>query len=612
MQNTDENKPVVNENNTVELENQLQEIELTTNEENTETFPSEEELSGWNKTQLAEKLEDLLSQDDIVANTNNIKLLKDVYDKQVAEEYQRKLKIFTQDGDKEEDFEPAVDPLDNKVETLIKNFNKRKTDLRKQKEKSLQENLATKLMVVEELRELLKTEENFSKAYNKFQALQTKWRTTGNVPKNDMHTLWENYNFLSGKFYEFIKINNELRELDRKKNLEIKHELCDKAEKLVGEPSLKKALAELTLLQEQWRESNNLNRELSDPLWQRFKISVDKIFERRKEHAAKVKIQLESNLAAKTALCERIEALTETDLSSHKLCRDAAEKVEAIWAEWQKIGYVPKSDNGNCWNRFKKLRSNFQRKVDAYYALQRGLFSQNLQQKVDLCVNAESLQESPDFEATAEILKKLQVEWKTIGPVAVKDSQPIWNRFRKACDHFFERKNKQVEEKENALKANVQIREAIILKLDQLQPLEDITQSIEALKQVQDEWTATGEVPYREKDRLNNSFGKSAENFLEKLKGSTPAEHKMFYRLKYEQLLKYPEGQERIKKERYALQDKIKKLEAEANQLDNNLGFFGKSKKANPLLEGYLKQLEEVKQELSKLREQLKMIPSIN
>ena len=612
MQTTEKNNPLNDDASAVSSKNQLSELNETIYENGAESALSIDELASLSKIQLADKLEELLMQEEVLSNSDQIRLIKDAYDKQVKEEYERKLKIFTQDGDLAEDFEPSVDPLDVKVDKLYKEFNKKKADLRKQKEKSFQDNLSTKLMIIDELRELLKTEDNFSKAYNKFQALQSKWRTTGNVPKQDIHNLRENYNFLTDKFYEFIKISNELRELDRKKNLEIKQELCEKADKLVEEPSLKKALDGLTLLQEQWRESNNLNRELSDSLWQRFKAATDKIYERRKVYAAQVKQQQETNLANKIALCEQLETLATTDLSANKLCREAAERAESIWVEWQKIGYVPKSDNGHCWKRFKKARNNFQHQLDVFYAKQREGFSQNLQKKVDLCIKAESLQESADFVATAEILKKLQVEWKAIGSVAVKDSQLVWNRFRKACDHFFERKNKQVEEKENALKANVLVKETIIVKLDQLSPLEDVSQSIEELKRIQDEWNTSGDVPFKEKDRLNNVFGRAAENFLEKIKGNTPAEHKVFYRLKYEQMLKYPQGQEQIKKERFALQDKIKKLETEANQLENNLGFFGKSKKVNPILEEYKQKLDAVKLQLISLRDQLKAIPVLN
>lgn len=611
MQIDEKNKPVREEPISVSSGSQLPDINEAVDEDAAETIVSEDELTSMSKAQLAVKLEEVLAIEDIASEADIVNLIKSAYDKLVKEEYAHKLKIFTQDGSPEEDFTPRIDPLDEKVERLYKEFNKKKADLRRQKEKTLQDNLSTKKLIIDELRELLKSEDHFSKAYNKFQALQSKWRATGNVPRQNMHTLQENHHFLTGKFYEIVKISNELRELDRKKNLEIKNELCEKADRLVEEPSLKKALDSLRFLQEEWRASNNLSKELSDPLWQRFKTATDKIYQRRKEYVAQIKQRQQANLAAKIALCEQLDKLAETDLSSYKLCRAASEKAETIWAEWQKIGFVPKSDNGECWKRFKKARQHFHNVIDTFYAKQRREFGQNLQKKIDICVRAESLQESTDWAATAEILKKLQVEWQAIGPVAVKDSQPIWNRFRKACDHFFENKNKEIKEKENALLANVRIKQAMVTKVDELQASGDMNQNLEELKKIQEEWAASGPVPVRENDKLNNAFGKAVENFLEKIKGNTPGQEKIFYRLKYEQMLKYPHGQEQIKRERFNLQDKIKKLEAEANQLETNLGFFGKSKKANPILDEYTKKLEEVKQELGKLREQIKLIPSV-
>lgn len=374
---------------------------------------------------------------------------------------------------------------------------------------------------------------------------------------------------------------------------------------------MKKALDGLLFLQEEWRSSNNLNKDAGDTLWQQFKAATDKIYQRRKEHIAQVKLQQQANLKAKTALCEQLDALAEADFTTNKLCRSATEKAEAIWEAWQKIGFVPKSDEGNCWKQFKKSRQHFHAVIDAFYSKQRSEYGQNLQKKIDICVRAEALQDSIDWIATAEILKKLQVEWQTIGSVAIKDSQPAWNRFRKACDHFFENKNKEIKEKENLLLANVELRKAIIAKLDQQQPSSDMNQSLEQLKAIQEEWNSSGSIPTRDHDRLNNSFGKAVEKFLESIKGSSPSERKVFYRLKYEQMLKYPQGQEQIKKERFAIQDKIKKLEAEANQLETNLSFFGKSKKANPILEEYQVKLEQVKSELSKQLEHFKSMPTI-
>ncbi len=379
MQNEEENKIGLNEAISSNQNIEMTHISENSDEETVDTIVSEDELESLDKAELASKFEELIEHEDAMPDANIVKLIKSAYDKLVKEEYDQKLKLFMEDGSLEKDYSPRVDPLDEKVERIFKSFNKKRADLRKQKEKNLQDNLSTKKLIIEELKVLLKSEDGFSKAYHKFQALQNKWRATGNVPKADEHNLRENYHFLTGKFYELIKISNELRELDRKKNLEIKNEICEKADKLTEEPSLKKALDGLRYLQEEWRESNNMRKELSDPLWQRFKIASDKIHDRRKEHVAQLKQKLQNNLDAKTALCEELELLATTELSTHQLCKTASEKEASIWADWQKIGFVPKSDNGNCWKRFKKARQQFHQAIDAFYSKQRSEFGQNLQ-----------------------------------------------------------------------------------------------------------------------------------------------------------------------------------------------------------------------------------------
>ncbi len=580
-------------------------------EENDELMLSEDEITSLGKAQLADKLEEFLKLEDIQSFSGMVRTIKDRFDELVKEEYQLKLKRFLQDGGIESDFTPAPDPLDKKIESLYKIFNKKKVGQREQKEKTAQENLSTKKLIIEELKELLKGADSFSKSYNKFQALQSKWRSTGDVPQKDVRTLRENYHFLVGKFYDIVKISNELRELDRKKNLELKTELCEKAERLIEEPSLKKSLDGLRFLQETWRETGLLSRELNDTLGQRFKAVADKLYERKKEHTILLKQQQENNLAVKQALCLALETLSVSDLSSLKACRDASGKAEAIWAEWQKTGFVPKSDKGECWKRFKKARQHFYDTLDLFYANQRREFGQNLQKKTDLCLRAEAIQESTDWSSSAEELKKLQVEWKSIGSVSYKDSDKIWNRFRKACDYFFERRTLHLEAKENTLRGNVQAKESLVSRMESLQPSAELSQSLEELKKTQEEWTALGEVPLRENDRLNNAFGKAVENFIERTRVLTPVEDKIFYRLKYEQLLKYPQGQEKLKKLRSEIQVKINKLQTEVNQLENNLSFFGKSKNSSPIIVEYEQKLLESKQQVQELQRELKYIPSI-
>ena len=608
MQNNEDQNSLVNEetSQTVVSSTPADELEL----ENSEALISENEIEGLGKVQLIDKLTEYLALEEVHSIFPAAVLIKKKLDELVKEEYDHKLNIFTQDGSPAEDFSPKADPLDEKTEQIWKSLNSKKLLQRKQKEKSAQENLSTKKLIIAELKELLKGNESFSASYNKFQALQTKWRVTGNVPIQDNHTLRENYFFLTGKFYDMVKINNELNALDKKKTIEHKTQLCEKAEQLNSEPSLKKAIEALNLLQEEWSDIRNSSRELKDTLWQRFKTAGDKIIERKKEHLLQLQLQQKNNLASKIALCEQIELLGHTELVSHKGCRETTEKVDAIWAAWQKISFVPKSDNGKCWTRFKKARLNLHQMVDLFYAKQRSEFSGNLEKKVALCLKAEALQGSSEWAATAEALKKLQLEWKTIGQVATKDSDAVWVRFRKACDHFFESKTNQVNAKENELKINIQAKESLIAKTEQFHPSEDIHQSIEDLKKLQEEWTLTGETPLRDSDRLNNTFGKAIESLLERMKTTSNVDDKVFYRLKYEQMLKSPLGVEQIKKERSVIQDKVKKLQAEVDQLENNLSFFGKSKSTNPLIMEYQDKVEKTKQEVTELKAKLKLIPT--
>lgn len=610
MQSSEEKKTVIGESASPEA--QLPELSEAMELESAETLISEDEIASLSKAQLIDKLDEFIATEDIQSVANLARLIKDRFDELAKEEREHKLKLFMQDGSPEEEFEAPVDPLDEKFENLYKSFNKKRADQRKQKEKSSLENLAIKKLIIEELKELMKSDGNFSTIYNKFQALQTKWRATGNVPLLENHTLRENHHFLTGKFYDMVKISNELRELDKKKTVELKTQLCERVEKLTEEPSLKKASNELRYLQKEWRETGHLNKELGDDLWTRFKTSADNIHKREKEHLAQLKQQQQANLVAKTALCEELEALSQKEINSFKMARDASEKAETIWAQWQKISFVPKSDNGNCWKRFKKERQHFYHVMDMFYAKQRQEFGQNLQKKVDLCVKAESLQESSEWNVTAETLKKLQVEWKNIGPVARKDSDAIWNRFRKACDHFFNNKLKQAEAAEGALKVNVTAKEALISKINAIQPGADISNDINELKQLQEEWLNAGEVPLREESRLNNTFGMAVEKLLERMKAGSPESAKLVHRIKYEQMLKSPKGVEQIKRERSAIKDNIKKLEAELTKLENNLSFFGNSKTTNPLIAEYTEKANQGKIEINELRNQLKSIPSVD
>ena len=576
-----------------------------------ESSISEDEIESLSKAQLAKKIEEYFNAEELNSVFSEISLIKKQWDTLVKEENEIKLKAFIQDGTPAKDFEPKKDALDDKTELIWKNINAKRASQRKLKEKNAQENISTKKLIIEELKELLKGNESFFASYNKFQALQSKWRLTGNFSNQESVTLRENYFFLTGKFYDMVKINNELNILDKKKNKEQKALLCEKAENLSLEPSLRKALDRLAHLQEEWGDLRNSLRGLKDPLLLRFKTAGNIILDRKKEHLLQVQEQQKSNLLAKTELCHQIESLLQINIISLKHCRELADKEALIWEAWQKISFVPKSDNGNCWKRFKAARVQFHQALDLFYGNQRKDFAQNLEKKIALCVKAEMQQESKDWQSTSELLKKLQIEWKTIGQVAIKDSDAVWLRFRKACDYFFDSKSSQINANENAIKILIQNKETLISKIEAFQPSDDFNNGIEELKKFQEEWTSTGEEPLKESSRLNNAFGRASEKLLERIKTASKVEDKLFYRLKYEQMLKSPQGTDQIKKERSALQDKIRKVQAEVDQLENNLSFFGNGKSANPFIAEYQIKMENGKLEVKELALKLKFIPSV-
>lgn len=571
---------------------------------------AEENLEGLNKEELFNKLKDILSKEEASPYRNIVNQIKDQYRTLTKEEIEQKKQAHAESKEGEDDEFEYFNTLDDQFESLLKDYNQKRVDQKKKKEKVLNENLKQKKEILEALKALPESSSNISLGFEKLQSLQALWRSIGPVPASYNETLWKNYHFYVGKFFEGVKISNELRDLDQKKNLQLKVELCEKAEALASEPSVKKALDQLNVLQEKWREIGQAGKDNNDTIWERFKAAADKVYEKKKEYVEGVKQKQEQNLAAKTALCERLEKAAEETHDNHNAWQNAQKQVDEIWKEWQSIGYTPKEDNNKTWNRFKRARQKFNEAKDNFYKGARDEQNQNLELKKQLCVEAESLQESTDWGGTANKLKELQRKWKEIGAVSRKDSDKIWKRFRKACDAFFENKTKHFAEKDNQLNQNVAAKEAVIEKINNYSPSEDNKQNLEELKKLQEEWTSAGETPFKEKDRLNASYKKALDKAMNSIKEKT-GDGNLFNRLKYDQLKQTPQGQEQMKKERFALTDKIKKLQADVNLWENNLGFFARSKNADAMRQEFQAKIDKAKEEIKKLQQQVKQIPDL-
>ncbi|HTL83269.1 MAG TPA: DUF349 domain-containing protein [Bacteroidia bacterium] len=567
-----------------------------------------EELSGLSKTELLKRMEECVASDpdQVKAIVNKI---TDLFSVIVKEETENKRRAWEATKEDEDDkFEPAPDPLAEKFETLLRKYHQKKVEQRKHKEAEQRKNLARKLELVEELKALAETSESMHKAFEKLQDIKNRWRETGQVPQASVAELMKNWQYHQDRFYDVVKISKELRELDHKKNQELKTELIAKAEALVREGSVKKALEDLHELHEQWKEIGAAPKEVNDQLWEKFKAASDKIHDRKQEQLANNKIKQEENLKLKLELCKKMEVEAEKTFDSHKAWTNANEAVDALFEEWRKIGHVPKEDEGKTWKQFKDARQKFFRNRETYYAKQREEFKVNYDQKVALCEKAEKLKDSTDWKNTANEFKRLQDEWKKTGPVSRKVSDKIWNRFKSAADAFFDGRNKQFAEADAKLKEHVTLREALIKEASEAELGEDLHAAKEAIHNFQKRWSEMPPAPRNEFGRLEAEWKKAGEKMLEKLKEKGGDENTV-KKFKYDQLMQTDRGREQVLRERMNIQDKIKRLQGEINTLETNLGFFGKSKGAQSLVADYQSKVDAAKAEIDKLKTQLKGIP---
>jgi hypothetical protein len=570
-----------------------------------------EDFSSWTKQDMHHRLKEMINNNDIDGNQQIVNALKDLYRAQVKEENMLRLQDYIAAGGVKEDFSGVKNELDDSFEELVKKYFQRKKDLKAQREKELRTNLAIKRDIVDELKKLAKTTEDISQAFDKFHELQAKWRETGKVPVADAEDLWQNYRLYVDQFFAVVNLNKGLREIDKSKNIEFKIALCAKAEQLSQVSSVKRAAADLKKLHDEWKDVGFIPKEENDLLWERFKTASDVIFDRQRAHNEEIKRLLEENLKAKGLLCEQMDKLLDHHPANHKEWQQQGLMVDTLMDEWKKIGFVPKSDKGETWEKFKALRKEFYHRQDAYYGQQKQVFSDNLKKKTDLCERAEALKDSADYDKTANELIKLQAEWKKVGPVSQKYSDKIWKRFRAACDHFFKRKTEAREGAVTVLKLNSEKRKEIIKQILDLVPSENKDENIENLKNYQQQFEEAGEVSEREKEELSRRFNDACDRFLQKLKEKTGEDASDFYKIRYESLLKSEEGKNKIKKERREIEEKIKRIQSEITQVENNLGFFSKSKNSAALLADFQGKIDKGKVDIKKLKEELSRMPRI-
>lgn len=580
--------------------------------EHEEEQDDEELYASYSIDQLVERYVEYSKADVLNEVRNSMKVLQGLIEHHFEQERNDKLTRFLADGNKEEDFAPNANPLHLLFLETSNKYGQRRAKERESRELDLQNNYRAKEALLAEMQQLIEDEETKGITdIDKLRSVQDQWKQIGQVPPAKRNEQWQRYHFLNDKFYDNLRINRELKELDLIKNLESKNDLCDKAEELLLENSIKTAVEGLSLLHEQWKEIGPVPREQKEAIWDRFKAASDKIYEKRKAYFHQLDEAREENLRKKEALCQQLEALITTLPKEHNGWQKLSENVEKLQGEWKSIGFATKSQNTAIWRRFKQTCDQFFIAKNVYYKSIRQEQLENLQAKEALCVQAEALKESEDWKETTEELIRLQKEWKKTGAVNRKISDKVWNRFRKACDHFFERKKQHFGGQDARQEDNLKAKIAIIEKIEEFEGSGKQHEDLEALKAFQKEWLDIGFIPIKQKKEINERYREALNKHFDVLKISVQEKTKLNFQSKLETLKSGKDGDKALRKEQFQIQSRMNHLKNDILLWENNMEFFAASKNAELMKKEIETKIDKAKAELEQLQQKLLLLRDV-
>ena len=566
------------------------------------------DVANMSKQELVSLFASLLESEPVHTLRKKVEAIKIAFYKQHRAEVDAARKAFEAENGEEAEFTPAADALEIELKELFKEYRSRRDSYIADLDKIKEENLKIKLAIIEELKELVNSDETINTTFAKFRELQQRWKDTGVVPQAQVKDLWETYNLHVENFYNFIKINKELRDLDLKKNYEAKLSLCEQAEALIMEPSIIDAFHKLQKLHDEWRETGPVANEFKEQLWERFKDASSRINKQHQEYFDAIKREQTRNLELKTELCEKTEALIEQPFTSRKEWNKASEQLLDIQKIWRTIGFAPKKDNTRIYERFRTACDGFFAAKREFYAGIKSEMEHNLQLKTEICEAAEALQASEDWKHTTDELIALQAKWKEIGAVPRRYSEQIWKRFRAACDAFFEHKSKHFAGVESQYEENLQKKQALI---EEMAAADIKSGGYDMIKEFQRRWSEIGYVPIKHKDSIQKSYKQAVDAMFAVLRGS---EHdRSMNRFKERlQSMKGGGADKRLRAERERLYNKVRQLEQDIALLENNIGFFSKSKNADAMVADIREKIARSKRELQQTIEKVVLIDKEN
>lgn len=554
----------------------------------------------------------LLSIDEIVQNLRElldaehpkrkeVDDYKNQFYRSLRNEIEGQKQTFLTGGGEEIDFvanEPAIF-IEGK-ELLLKIREKRAAILAKE-EVEKERNVARKLAIIEQIKLLTENQgqEDFNKIYQEFKSLQQEWNEIRLIPQARVNELWKSYQHYVEIFYDLVRINNEFREYDFKKNLELKTELCEAAERLNEEPDVISSFHQLQNLHQEWREIGPVSRKEREEIWNRFKEASTSINKKYQAHFEALRSKEDENLELKTALCEKLEAIDYSEIKTIRDWNNKVKEVLEIQTQWRQIGYVPRKWNTKIYKRYRAACDFFFRSKNDFYKSLRNEMEENLQKKMALCERAEEMKESQDWKKTTQEMIEIQKEWKSIGIVPHKYVDTIWKRFITACDYFFEQKKIHTSSQYEEESKNLEAKKTIVEQIKQLDPSLDSDDAVETLRGLMDEWYAIGHVPYKLKDRVYREFYDATEAQFDRL-NIDKAERKLeSFKTNIADMGRSENAKGQMLREREKLMRQYDRMKNELQTYENNIGFLSvSSKKGNHLVDDMNQKVEKIKAEL--------------
>jgi len=492
--------------------------------------------------------------------------------------------------DPESTEENPFNEVEEGFKTYYNAFKKERADFNSKQDAERENNLALKLAVIEDLKALLEKQEDVNVTFPEFRTIQDRWRNIGPVPAQNFRNLNDTYQLYVEQFYDMVNINRELRDLDFKKNLEAKTALCDEAETLAKSENVVEAFRELQKLHEQWKDYGPVEKQYREEIWERFKAATAVINRAYQAHFEELKGQQTENLAAKTALCEKVEEIVAKEIASSNEWNALTKEIEEIQKQWKQIGFAAKKENQKIYDRFRAACDAFFTSKKQFYAEVKDSINDNLAKKIAICEQAEALKTSTDWKKTAEALVELQKQWKEIGAVPRQKSEALWKRFRAACDEFFAERDKQPKG-ENDFYGNLKAKQRLIEEIKAYEMTGNEDEDNAAMAAFAERWQAIGFVPFKEKDKIGQAYREAVAKF----RGN-----------------RAPRGDRRPRQaqapmsEKDRLVRKYRQLEQDIVTYENNMGFFARSKNAEPLIRQMEERIAAAKAELKSLEAEIR------